>query len=67
MALDRFVVVLVRTEGPLNLGSVARLCGNYGCELRLVDVVAAADSREALRALEDAVDGMGLRDHAHVR
>lgn len=33
---QRLVVVLVRTEGPLNLGSVARLCGNFGCELRLV-------------------------------
>jgi tRNA/rRNA methyltransferase len=48
MALDRIVVVLVRTEGPLNLGSVARLCGNYGCALRLVDVVADAGCREAV-------------------
>lgn len=48
MALDRVVVVLVRTEGPLNLGSVARLCGNYGCPLRLVDVVADPACREAI-------------------
>lgn len=41
-------MVLVRTEGPLNLGSVARLCGNFGCELRLVDVVADAGCREAV-------------------
>lgn len=48
MSLDRLVVVLVRTEGPLNLGSVARLCGNFGCVLRLVDVVADATCREAV-------------------
>jgi TrmH family RNA methyltransferase len=42
------VVVLVRTEGPLNLGSVARLCGNFGCTLRLVDVRADATCREAI-------------------
>lgn len=48
VALDRLVVVLVRTEGPLNLGSVARLCGNFGCPLRLVDVVADASCREAI-------------------
>lgn len=48
MSLDQLVVVLVRTEGSLNLGSVARLCGNFGCVLRLVDVVADATSREAV-------------------
>jgi tRNA/rRNA methyltransferase len=32
----RLVVVLVRPEGPLNIGSVARLCGNFDCGLRLV-------------------------------
>jgi TrmH family RNA methyltransferase len=32
------VVVLVRTEGARNAGSVARLCGNFGVGLRLVDV-----------------------------
>ncbi|MDP2343612.1 MAG: RNA methyltransferase [Deltaproteobacteria bacterium] len=37
-ALDGIVVVLVRTEGARNAGSVARLCGNFGVELRLVDV-----------------------------
>ncbi|MDP1829020.1 MAG: RNA methyltransferase [Archangium sp.] len=35
--LERLVVVLVRSEGPLNVGSVARLCGNFGCSLRLVE------------------------------
>lgn len=48
MRVERLVVVLVRTEGPLNLGSVARLCGNYGCALRLVDVAADASCREAV-------------------
>jgi tRNA/rRNA methyltransferase len=35
--LDHVRVVLVRTQGPVNLGMVARLCGNLGIEdLRLV-------------------------------
>lgn len=46
--LERIVVVLVRSEGPLNIGSVARLCGNFGCSLRLVQPLAD-------RALKDAV------------
>lgn len=48
MSYGQLVVVLVRTEGPLNLGSVARLCGNFGCALRLVDVQADAGSRDAV-------------------
>ena len=48
MTRGQLVVVLVRTEGPLNLGSVARLCGNFGCALRLVDVRADAECREAV-------------------
>jgi TrmH family RNA methyltransferase len=47
-SLAGIVVVLVRTEGPLNLGSVARLCGNFGVQLRLVDVRADATSRQAI-------------------
>jgi tRNA/rRNA methyltransferase len=47
-SLAGIVVVLVRTEGPLNLGSVARLCGNFGVQLRLVDVRADATCREAV-------------------
>ena len=35
-ALARVVVVLVRSRSPGNIGSVVRLCANYGCELRLV-------------------------------
>lgn len=42
------VVVLVRTEGALNLGSVARLCDNFGCALRLVDVQARVDDEGAV-------------------
>ncbi len=47
-ALSSTVVVLVRTEGPLNVGSVARLCGNFGCGLRLVDVSADTTSKHAV-------------------
>lgn len=46
--MNGVVVVLVRTEGPLNLGSVARLCGNFAAQLRLVDCRADATSREAV-------------------
>ncbi|MDP2340361.1 MAG: RNA methyltransferase [Deltaproteobacteria bacterium] len=35
-ALARVVVVLVRPRSPGNIGSVVRLCANYGCGLRLV-------------------------------
>ena len=48
MSLGRIVVVLVATDGPLNLGSVARLCGNFGCPLRLVDLRADATSKHAV-------------------
>ncbi len=35
--LDRCCVILVRTQGPVNLGMVARACGNLGVfDLRLV-------------------------------
>lgn len=47
-SVENVVVVLVHTEGALNLGSVARLCGNFGCALRLVDVAADAASRECI-------------------
>lgn len=47
--LQRFVVVLVRPEGPLNVGSVARLCGNFGCDLRLVQPIADRDSSDAMK------------------
>lgn len=47
--LERLVVVLVRPEGPLNVGSVARLCGNFGCALRLVDPIADRSDRDAVK------------------
>ena len=47
--LDRVVVVLVRTDGSENAGSVARLAGNFGCALRFVDVRADLDCRDAIK------------------
>ena len=47
--LERIVVVLVRSEGPLNVGSVARLCGNFGCSLRLVAPVADRSVKDAVK------------------
>jgi tRNA/rRNA methyltransferase len=47
--LERLVVVLVRPEGPLNVGSVARLCGNFGCALRLVQPVADRATADAIK------------------
>lgn len=47
-ALTQIVVVLVRPDGALNIGSVARLCGNYGCALRLVAPGGDTTSREAI-------------------
>ncbi len=47
--LERVVVVLVRPEGPLNIGSVARLCGNFGCQLRLVRPLADRNSSDAIK------------------
>jgi TrmH family RNA methyltransferase len=41
-------IVLVRTEGPVNLGMIARLCGNLGVtDLRLVAPITAIDCEEA--------------------
>ena len=45
--LSQTVLVLVRTEGALNLGSVARLCDNFGCQLRLVSPLANPMGEEA--------------------
>ena len=47
--LGRLTVVLVRSEGPLNVGSVARLCGNFGCELRLVEPLIDRATRDAVK------------------
>jgi tRNA (cytidine32/uridine32-2'-O)-methyltransferase len=46
-SLHGIVVVLVGTDGSENAGSVARLCGNFGCALRFVDVHAQLDCRDA--------------------
>ncbi len=43
------VVVLVRPEGPQNVGSVARLCGNFGATLRLVAPSCDVRCRDALK------------------
>jgi len=46
--LANAVIVLVRTQGPINLGMVARLCGNLGVgQLRLVTPECAIDCEEA--------------------
>lgn len=45
--LSQTILVLVRTEGAINLGSVARLCDNFGCQLRLVDPLANPMGEEA--------------------
>jgi len=47
--LERVVVVLVRPEGPLNVGSVARLCGNFGCALRLVQPLISVHQSDAMK------------------
>ena len=45
--LSNACVVLVRTQGPVNLGMVARLCGNLGVtDLRLVAPLCAVNSDE---------------------
>ena len=46
---ERVVVVLVRPEGPLNIGSVARLCGNFGCALRLVEPLTLVTQSDAMK------------------
>lgn len=43
------VVVLVRAEGARNVGSVARLCGNFGAALRLVGVDVDVGSKDCLQ------------------
>ncbi len=55
-ALDGVVVVLVDTEGSENAGSVARLCGNFGAQLRFVDVRADLASRDCLKMAHPCED-----------
>lgn len=49
MTRTPLVVVLVRPEGPQNVGSVARLCGNFGATLRLVRPLCDTTCRDALK------------------
>lgn len=57
------VIVLVEPAGPLNVGSVARLCANFGVdELRLVRPRCDVEGDEALRM---AVHGGGVLKAAH--
>ena len=47
-ALTKACVVLVRTQGPVNVGMIARLCGNLGItDLRLVAPQCEVDCSEA--------------------
>ncbi len=75
-ALRRVVVVLVRTHSAGNVGSVARLCANHGCQLRLVTPSCDPLSKEArtfaasdaavlegaptFASLQDALDGIDV-------
>src|SRR4051812_36758052 len=46
--LARCRIVLVRTQGPVNLGMVARLCGNLSItDLRLVSPLCEIDCEDA--------------------
>jgi tRNA/rRNA methyltransferase len=61
--LASLVIVLVRPEGPLNIGSVARLCGNYGCALRLVAPLADPTVREAVMMAHPAEAVLAAAPH----
>ena len=63
MSTPRIVVVLVRAEGPLNVGSVARLCGNFGARLRLVDVRADVTSSDAIKMAHPSEDLLQGAEH----
>lgn len=61
-ALDDVVVVLVRTQGPINLGLVSRACANLGVVgLRLVDPHCRPDAPEARKFANHARDDRLLR------
>jgi tRNA/rRNA methyltransferase len=58
------VVVLVEPAGPLNVGSIARLCANFGvAELRLVAPRCDPTGEEARRM---AVHGAGMLERARL-
>lgn len=61
MPPERLSVVLVRPHLPANLGSVARVCRNFGVpDLRLVEPAAPADdeSRRLASGADDVLDGL---------
>ena len=46
--MDHLTVILVRPQGPINIGSVCRVMMNFGCtRLRLVSPCSAYHSLEA--------------------
>lgn len=56
-------VVLVRPEVSENLGFVARLCGNFGFDLRVVDpCFELGDSRETAANCQDVLDDVEIFD-----
>ena len=57
------IVVLVRPEVPENLGFVARLCGNFGFDLRVVDpCFDLGESRETAANCQDILDSVEIFD-----
>lgn len=58
-ALTNCCVVLVRTQGPVNLGMIARLCGNLGVtDLRLVNPLCEIDCSDARKFSTHSKDMM---------
>ncbi|MDA3961652.1 MAG: RNA methyltransferase [Planctomycetota bacterium] len=61
-ALSDVVVVLARTQGPINLGLVSRACANMGVgELRLVNPICEPDCDEARKFANHARDDLLLQ------
>jgi tRNA/rRNA methyltransferase len=58
MTLGELVVVVVRPEGPQNVGGIARLCGNFGATLRLVAPLCDTTCRDALKMAHPCEDAL---------
>lgn len=56
--MAELVCVCVRTEGPMNLGLISRLCANLGLPLRLVDPRCDRNSDEARRFANKTADAL---------
>lgn len=57
-------IILCRTQGPVNLGMITRLCANLGIDdLRLVDAMCAIDDDDARRFANHARDDLALLPH----